>query len=116
MLAERLFEDGARYAGGWNFGPVDADAKPVGWIADELVRLWGQGAAWHRDMSQHPHEAHFLKLDASKAKVEMGWNPRLPLPKALQWIAEWYRAYQSGNDMREFTLAQIQRYEGCCKN
>jgi len=116
MLAERLFEDGVRYASGWNFGPVDTDAKPVGWIADELVRLWGPGAAWHRDVSQHPHEAHFLKLDASKAKVDMGWHPWLPLPKALQWIAEWYRAYQAGSDMRGFTLAQIQRYEACCKN
>lgn len=116
MLAERLFQDGARYASGWNFGPVDSDAKPVGWIADELVRLWGQGAAWHRDMSQHPHEAHFLKLDASKAKVEMSWNPCLPLPKALQWIAEWYRAFQAGSDMREFTLAQIHRYDECCRN
>src|SRR6266446_7191745 len=39
-LAERLAEDPCRFASGWNFGPADADAKPVSWIADELVRLW----------------------------------------------------------------------------
>ena len=34
----------ARFASGWNFGPADSDAKPVSWIADELVRLWGSAA------------------------------------------------------------------------
>ena len=33
MLAERLVEDGSNFASAWNFGPADADAKPVSWIA-----------------------------------------------------------------------------------
>ena len=66
MLAERLAEDGPRFASGWNFGPVDSDVQPVSWISDELVRLWGSGAAWALDSAAHPHEAHALKLDAPK--------------------------------------------------
>src|SRR5712671_4442324 len=31
MLAERLSEDPQRFAEAWNFGPQDADAKPVSW-------------------------------------------------------------------------------------
>ena len=116
MLAEKLADAGSDYASGWNFGPVDADAKPVGWIADELARLWGEGAAWHRDQSIHPHEAHFLKLDASKAHTGMGWHPVLRLPQALEWIVEWYRAFKAGCDMREFTLSQIRRYEALSMN
>lgn len=111
MLAERLAEDASRFASGWNFGPLDADAKPVSWIADEMVRLWGGRASWNRDGACHPHEAHFLKLDASKARAEMGWNPVLPLPQALAWIVEWYRAFQEGTDLRRFTVSQIERYE-----
>ena len=72
MLAERLAEDASRFACGWNFGPADADAKPVSWIADELARSWGNGASWTRDAEAHPREAHFLKLDASKARVLPG--------------------------------------------
>ena len=45
MLAERLADNGSKFASGWNFGPADADAKPVSWIADEVVRLWGAGAS-----------------------------------------------------------------------
>jgi CDP-glucose 4,6-dehydratase len=111
MLAERLSGDGVGFASGWNFGPEDGDAKPVSWIADELVRLWGDGAAWTRDAATHPREAHALKLDASKAKAGLGWHPALPLKQALGWIVEWYRGCQSGAGLRALTTAQIERYE-----
>jgi CDP-glucose 4,6-dehydratase len=111
MLAERLIEDPPHFAAGWNFGPADADAKPVSWIADELVRLWGDGAAWTQDTATHPREAHALKLDTSKAKSCLNWHPLLPLNQALGWIVEWYRAFQGGNNLRRLTEAQIERYE-----
>jgi len=37
MLAERLFTEGPSWAQPWNFGPADTDARPVSWIADQLV-------------------------------------------------------------------------------
>ena len=111
MLAERLAEDPVRYASGWNFGPADSDARPVWWIAGELARAWGGSASWQQDGAAHPHEAHALKLDASKAKTCLRWHPWLPLQQALGWIVEWYRAFQAGCDLRRFTQAQIERYE-----
>ena len=111
MLAERLAENPGRFASGWNFGPADEDAKPVSWIADELVRLWGNRASWSHDGSLHPHEAHLLKLDASKSKAYLGWHPLLPINLALEWIAEWYRAFQAGSNLEGFTRIQIERYE-----
>jgi len=112
MLAERLSTDGSRFASGWNFGPAETDAKPVAWIADKLAKLWGHGAAWNFDETLHPREAHFLKLDVSKAKVSMDWHPALPLDSALDWIVEWWRAFQAGADLRQLTRTQIERYEG----
>jgi CDP-glucose 4,6-dehydratase len=111
MLAERLATDANTFASGWNFGPADDDAKPVGWIADELVRLWGNPAKWTQDSASHPSEARALKLDASKAKARMHWHPVLPLSEALGWIVEWYRGFQSGADVRKLTLKQIERYQ-----
>ena len=116
MLAERLAEDAPRFASGWNFGPADADAKPVSWIADRLVRSWGSQAAWSSGCSDASAEAHFLKLDASKAKTCLGWHPVLPLKQALEWIVEWYRAFQAGADLRRLTKAQIERYEALSQN
>jgi CDP-glucose 4,6-dehydratase len=111
LLAERLTEDGRHFASGWNFGPVDADAQPVSWIADELVRLWGNEASWSRDSAVHPEEAHALKLDASKSGMYLDWRPILPLQQALGWIVEWYHAFQGGADLQRLTRKQIEQYE-----
>jgi CDP-glucose 4,6-dehydratase len=111
MLAERLTEDASRFASAWNFGPADTDAQPVSWIADELARTWGKDASWSQDAGTHPHEAHSLKLDASKSRACLGWHPVLPLKPALNWVVEWYRTFQQGGDLQRLTRKQIERYE-----
>jgi CDP-glucose 4,6-dehydratase len=111
MLAEALAKDPKTFASGWNFGPGEDDAKPVSWIADRLVRSWGGSARWTLDQGAHPHEAHLLKLDASKAKISLKWHPVLPLENALDWIVAWYRACQQKADLGALTRSQIQQYE-----
>ena len=110
-LAERLYRDGPAFAEGWNFGPPDEDAKPVKWIVEKLAASWGDGARWEVDTGHHPHEAHFLKLDSSKARQQLGWAPRLRLAEALEWVVEWYREHAAGGDVRKKTEQQIERYE-----
>ncbi|MDP2761383.1 MAG: CDP-glucose 4,6-dehydratase [Sideroxyarcus sp.] len=110
LLAQKLYEEGASYAEGWNFGPNDEDAKPVQWIVEKLTQAWGAGASWVLDGGDHPHEAHYLKLDCSKAKSRLDWHPKWHLDEALNVIVEWQRAYRDGKDMKALTLNQIQQY------
>jgi CDP-glucose 4,6-dehydratase len=116
VLAERLAEDAGRFAAAWNFGPAEVDAKPVSWIADELARSWGHRASWSKDSGPHPAESHSLRLDSSMARACLEWHPVLPLTQALDWIVEWYRALQVGNDLRHLTRKQIERYEALSAN
>ena len=109
-LAEYLYTEGQAFAEGWNFGPKDDDARPVQWIVEHMVKAWGQGASWQQDGGTHPHEANYLKLDISKAKARLGWQPRWPLTMALENIAAWHQAYLNSANMHEFTLNQIQNY------
>lgn len=109
-LAERLWDDGAAYAEGWNFGPFEADARPVSWIADALAREWGDDAAWVADERQHPHEATYLRLEISKAQQRLGWGPRWTLQEALDRVVAWHRAWLAGDDMRALSLQQIDEY------
>lgn len=111
LLAERLSEHPDVFGTGWNFGPVFEDAKPVSWIADRLAGLWGIGANWDQDGAVHPHEAHALILDASKAKYSLGWSPLLPLDPALEWIVDWYRLLQEKGDLGGLTRVHIKNYE-----
>jgi CDP-glucose 4,6-dehydratase len=110
QLAQKLYEEGTAYAEGWNFGPNDEDAKPVQWIVENLTRSWGDGASWALDCADHPHEAHYLKLDCSKAKARLDWQPRWHLEDTLSAIIEWHRAHRDGKDMRAFSLSQVQQY------
>ncbi len=110
LLAEKLYKEGPRYTGAWNFGPDDTDAKPVEWIVKRLCKKWGGNAAYTVDKGRHPHEAHYLKLDCSKAKNEIGWQPRWNLNKAIDSIIDWTVAYKKGEDVKEECLAQIEAY------
>ena len=111
MLAERLWNSESEFATAWNFGPNAKDERTVRWVADRLVSEWGEGASWRIDENEHPPEATYLKLDTSKAREDLGWEPRLPLEKALGWIVDWHRAEAAGQDLRAATERQIATYE-----
>jgi CDP-glucose 4,6-dehydratase len=109
-LAQRLVEAPAGCTEGWNFGPDEADAVPVSTIARRATALWGGDSSWARDPGSHPHEAHYLKLDSSAARMRLGWRPRLRLETALEWTVEWYRRRVDGADGAALTRAQIAKY------
>lgn len=110
-LVERLTEDGVTFAEGWNFGPNDEDARPVSWIVDEMAKRWGAGANWTVDGGEHPHEANYLKLDISKARAKLRWQPVLTLIESLDLIVDWAKASAAGHDARKLTLEQISQYQ-----
>jgi CDP-glucose 4,6-dehydratase len=109
-LAERLYTDGPAFADGWNFGPADTDARPVRYLVSELARLWGGSANWHAETAAKVHEANLLRLDSSKAWLQLGWTARWSLDETLANTAEWYRSYYGGEDARACTLRQIRAF------
>jgi CDP-glucose 4,6-dehydratase len=110
LLCERLYEEGARYAEGWNFGPDDSDAKQVDWLVQYLCDKWGNGASWEIDTRPHPHEAGYLKLDCSKAKALLNWKPRWSLETTLNSIVDWNKAYLNNEDLKTVCFNQITSY------
>lgn len=110
MLAERLAaSDGAAFAEGWNFGPSSSGDRNVGDVTEALYRHWGAGA-WKRDEAAQPHEAHYLKLDSSKARLRLGWRPRWDFEDTIARTTEWYKARTEGRNMRDVTRHQITSY------
>lgn len=109
-LAQALCEQGAAVAEGWNFGPPSEEAWPVAGVADAVVRRWGEGAAWKQDPAAYPKEAMLLRVDATKARVRLGWRPQLTVDEAIAWTVDWYKQHQAGADVREITRSQIEAY------
>lgn len=110
LLLERMFDHGREHSAAWNFGPDPAEERPVSWVADQVVAKWGSGE-WEHDSCVQPYEAKTLRLDSSKARCSLGWQPRLTLADALEWTVHWYKGHIEGNDAREMCLRQIQDYQ-----
>ncbi len=111
-LAEKMLgAEGPRYATAYNFGPTEDDVQTVAWIAGRMAQSWGNGAQWILADDPGVHEAGWLKLDASRARTELDWRPRLRLGEALDAVVSWYKAHEHGEDMRATTLAEIAKYE-----
>ncbi len=115
LLAQKLWQGGEAYADGWNFGPIESHAWPVGKMVDVFCRLWGPDAQWSANSGDHLHEAHYLKLDSSKARKNLGWQPVLNMQDTLAMTVEWYKRYFIGEDPQAITLAQIAEYQKICK-
>ncbi|MHB8235319.1 MAG: CDP-glucose 4,6-dehydratase, partial [Solirubrobacteraceae bacterium] len=62
------------------------------------------------DDGPHPHEADYLKLDSSRARLRLGWRPPVRLPETLASIVDWYQALREEGDMRAVTLGQIESF------
>jgi CDP-glucose 4,6-dehydratase len=71
---------------------------------------------WRQAAGTHPPEAHALTLSSDLARRELGWRPRLDLPDALSWTADWYRAHRAGADMPAICEDQIRRYGDLMKS
>ncbi len=110
-LAEQLYREPLDFAGAWNFGPREEDARSVGWVAEQLAAIWGGSANWDFDGGDQPHEANYLKLDISKACTKLHWRPQWALGQALVETVRWYRHYCDGSEMRGPTLEQLSRYQ-----
>lgn len=110
VLAQSLYEHGASFNGGWNFGPQDNDMRSVQEVIDLLIKRWGCDASWQQDELNQLHEAHLLKLDCTKARQLLRWESVWSLEESVESIVNWHQAFWREEDMLETTLGQIQSY------
>ena len=102
-VAERLFES-ADWAAPWNFGPDGAET--VGWIVDRVRAHWPLDV--RVETPPDTVEAPALRLDASKAREELGWERRFDLASGLDATVFWHDRVREEHDARTVTLTQIE--------
>lgn len=112
LLAQALDERRENLPQALNFGPAPAAFASVAQVAEALAAAYGRSEAWAPAPGPHPPEAATLTLCSDLATATLGWRPRLALEETLGWTAAWYQAHHRGADMRDFTLRQIEAYEG----
>lgn len=113
LLAQRLTEDPAAYAQGWNFGPEPEGVASVEELVGEMNRYAAErgkktGVLYEKGKIQ-PREAGILLLDITKASQKLGWKPVLTLSQCVRMTMDWYLCYQK-EDIYEIDIAQIKEY------
>lgn len=113
MILEKQFQN-PELAGNYNVGPGEVDCWNTGKVVSHFCDYWekntGKKAEWISKQENGPHEANFLKLDCTKLKNTFGWSPCWNVETALEKTVEWYAAYCGGEDMKQFTQAQIKSF------
>jgi CDP-glucose 4,6-dehydratase len=112
LLAQALHQQGQEMAQAWNFGPDNEGTATVAEVVQAMAELWPGDARWAIDHAAQPHEAGLLTLDSSRARGQLGWRPQWDLQQALQQTLEWHRAWRDGQDMQQYSRAQIAAHEG----
>ncbi len=114
LLAGKLFENPAEYAGAWNFGPRLECCIPVSEVVEKIIRSWGSGT-WTQpagDAGHVKHEMNVLKLNSDKAYSLLGWRGALDIDSAIEMTARWYKEFyrESDADMYDDCVKQIAEY------
>ncbi len=92
-----------------NFGPDLDGCWTVEKVVSEFCNEWGEGASYvvASDANQTSSESKLLYLDASRAKRQLSWRPRLSPQQALKACVGWYKAEASGASPAE--LVQLMK-------
>ena len=116
MLAKEQYEN-PDLAGCYNVGPDDQNCITTGELTELFCQLWNKkcakekhGLEWVSRSDGGPHEANFLKLNCSKLKTVLGWNPKWSMEQTLQKIVEFETLR-----LRTETVNQAEMLRQCMK-
>lgn len=127
LLASKMWNEPTKYCEGWNFGPHAESIATVWDVATKVVKNYFspeiKGAKEGRDdeLSTHLrdlsvslqgvvlHEAKLLMLDISKAKFQLGWEPRLNINQTVELTVDWYTRYRT-EEVYSICLDQIKQF------
>ena len=109
LLAQKMWHEPTRYCEGWNFGPRTESIADVWTIASKFVKCYGKGKLQDVSDPNALYEAKLLMLDISKAKFQLGWEPRMNIDQCIELVADWYKRYKT-EDVYKICLDEINKY------
>lgn len=109
LLASKMWEEPTKYCEGWNFGPRAESITSVWEVAGKVVEDYGSGSLNDLSDPNALHEAKLLMLEISKAKFELGWEPRMNIDQCVALTIDWYKRYTI-LPVYDLCIEQIQRY------
>jgi CDP-glucose 4,6-dehydratase len=110
VLGRKLLDREPGMAGAWNFGPERGNEVDVETLLRTFLDGWGQRIPIEVQPSPLK-EAQSLRLDNSKARQELGWEPILGFPETIAMTVEWYRRQHAGESAAALVAEQLDAYQ-----
>lgn len=105
LTGKLLLEGKNEVADCFNFGPAESDALTVKTICNYVKACWPETQFDFPELKEQPHEAGLLRLDSSKARRVLNWEPVWDSGRAIESTINWYRSfYESGTVLSEADL------------
>lgn len=97
-------------ASSYNFGPENDNIRTVESLIDKVCKAWGESASYRIEGNDTFHEAGLLRLDISRARQELGWQPKWGMERTVTQIVAWYKAFSEGQDALGLCQKQIDEF------
>jgi len=96
-VGQKLLEEKVEFGEAWNFGPSDEGSICVEEVVLHVKNHWDKiDYEINRDPNQL-HEANLLKLDCSKAHIQLNWKDVWDSEKTFEKTVKWYKAFYEKN-------------------
>ena len=110
VLAQKLWQQ-PNLSGAYNFGPQTNEACSVETVVNLARVIYGKGIILQDNTPNNPHEAGWLALEISKARLTLGVNPKWHIEESVKRTLEWYKGQNNGSSSRILCEADISDYE-----
>ena len=97
-------------ASAYNVGPRDSDYLTTGELASLFCQIWGEGASWTHSEIDNPPESKLLRLDSSRIRAALGWEPRWGISQGVKATIDWTKAWLRGDNINSVMTHQIEEY------
>lgn len=95
----------------FNFGPKMENEIDVKTLTEKFLSNYKSSSTnIIVDTNENLPESQILRLDSSKSKKILDWEPIMNIDKTVMETALWYEAFYSNKNIYEFTLNQIRTY------
>lgn len=110
LIAQKQYEN-KKYSGFYNVGPDECDCVQTGELVELFCKHWGENSSWKNVSEENaPHEANFLKLDCSKIKSVLKWQPKWHIDECMKYTAQFYKTWLDGEDIPAEMDREIKEY------
>ena len=108
-IGQKLLEKKVEFSDGWNFGPSDEGSISVGEVLTHVKKYWDK-IDYTLNKEENPlHEANLLKLDCSKAHIELQWKDVWSSDTTFEKTVKWYKSYYE-EDKKVLTHNDLEDY------